>query len=301
MSLLPIVRALGGDLYAAGRRANIPGPGHSPADRSVSLLLAQGRVVVHCFGEDDWRAVLDDLRRRRLIDADSRPTGVSRSAPSRLVPPPTRIDRQQAVDRIWDLGRRAAGTLGERHIRRRSVRRDLPGPDVLRFIREAPISAYAPRSAARPALALAIRDPGGALVGLELTYLAADGQRAHDLRLSRKTIGQVPRSSAVRLDPLQPRLLVAEGFLTTLSATERFGLPGWALLSTRNLRSWSPPAGIAEVLIAGDRGTDGEASAGRLKARLCAAGVGASIALPPKPWGDWNEWSAEGGCVSAGA
>ena len=102
------------------------------------------------------------------------------------------------------------------------MRRDLPGSDVLRFVRQAPTSAYAPRSAVKPALTLAIRDAGGALVGLELTYLGPDGRRAHDLRLSRKTIGQVPGPSAVRLDPLQPRLLVAEGLLTTLSATERF-------------------------------------------------------------------------------
>ena len=39
MSLRTIVQALGGELYDGGRRANIPAPGHSAADRSVSLLL----------------------------------------------------------------------------------------------------------------------------------------------------------------------------------------------------------------------------------------------------------------------
>ncbi|WP_257819413.1 hypothetical protein [Phenylobacterium sp. J367] len=42
MSLKPIVQALGGDLYDRGLRANIPAPGHSAADRSVSLLLREG-------------------------------------------------------------------------------------------------------------------------------------------------------------------------------------------------------------------------------------------------------------------
>ena len=73
MSLLPIVRALGGDLYAGGRRANIPAPGHSRADRSVSLVLSGGRVVAHSFGGADWREVLDDLRARGLIDAAGAP------------------------------------------------------------------------------------------------------------------------------------------------------------------------------------------------------------------------------------
>ena len=59
MSLRPIVQALGGDLYDRGQRANIPAPGHSAADRSVSLLLKEGRIIVHTFGDGDWRAVLD--------------------------------------------------------------------------------------------------------------------------------------------------------------------------------------------------------------------------------------------------
>ena len=56
-------------------------------------------------------------------------------------------------------------------------------------------------------------------------------------------------------------MLVGEGFFTTLSASECFALPGWALMSTRNLRGWSPPEGVRSVLIAADRGKDGEASA----------------------------------------
>jgi hypothetical protein len=62
-------------------------------------------------------------------------------------------------------------------------------------------------------------------------------------------------------------------------------------MSTRNLRAWSAPAGVRSVLIAGDRGKDGEASAAVLRARLVEAGVAACVALPPAPWGDWDEWS----------
>ena len=57
MSLQTIVRTLGGDLYDRGRRANVPAPGHSCQDRSVSLLLQGDRVVVHTFGGADWREV----------------------------------------------------------------------------------------------------------------------------------------------------------------------------------------------------------------------------------------------------
>jgi len=76
MSLQTIVQTLGCDLYDRGRRANIPAPGHSAADRSVSLLLEGDRVVVHTFGGGDWREVLDHLRALNLIDAANAPLSV---------------------------------------------------------------------------------------------------------------------------------------------------------------------------------------------------------------------------------
>lgn len=72
MSLSHIVKALGGELYDGGRRANIPAPGHSSADRSVSLLLEDDRVVVHTFGDGDWKAVLAPVHYR---DTDIRYAG----------------------------------------------------------------------------------------------------------------------------------------------------------------------------------------------------------------------------------
>ncbi|MAK81939.1 toprim domain-containing protein [Phenylobacterium sp.] len=293
MSLRTIVQTLGGDLYDQGRRANIPAPGHSAEDRSVSLLLEDDRVVVHTFGDGDWRAVLDFLRDQRLIDAANAPLdGPGRPVGARPARPVvSRLERRDAAMRLWEGGRAVVGTLSARHCRLRGVERPLPGPEVLRHNTEAAVSAYRRQGYTRPALLAAIHDVDGIFTAVEVTYLAANSARASDLRLPRKTVGPAPGGCAVQLDPAAPEMLVGEGVFTTLSATERFDLPGWALLSTRNLRVWSPPEGVRSVLIAADRGKDGEASAARLQARLSAGGVAASIALPPAPFGDWNEWS----------
>lgn len=288
MSLKSIVQALGGELYAGGRRANVPAPGHSRHDRSVSLLLQDGRVVVHSFGGADWREVLGDLRRRGLIGTANRVACEPAPAGSSPAPPAT-SERILAARRLWDAGRPLAGTLSARHLRLRAIGRAPPGPEVLRHHPAAPVAVYAPRSTTRPALLAAIRGPAGLLTAIEITYLDPSGRRALGLKLPRKTIGVVPPGSAVRLDPDGRDLLVGEGVFTTLSASERFGWPGWALLSTRNLRAWSPPAGVTQVIIAADRGLDGEASAARLARRLAAAGVGVDVRLPPARHGDWNE------------
>jgi putative DNA primase/helicase len=123
MSLRPIVQALGGDLYGGGRRANVPAPGHSAADRSVSLLWREGRVIVHSFGGADWREVLDDLRRRGLIGADNR-LGGSRTLEHGL-PEISAADRLAAARRLWAAARPLDGELsGPAYVRLKETLRE---------------------------------------------------------------------------------------------------------------------------------------------------------------------------------
>jgi hypothetical protein len=92
----------------------------------------------------------------------------------------------------------------------------------------------------------------------------------------------------VRLDPAAEHMLVGEGVFTTRSASEHFSLSGWALQSTRNLRGWVPPKGVRRVLIAGDRGEDGERSAGILRERIVGLGLESEVVLPPEPFRQWD-------------
>jgi putative DNA primase/helicase len=286
-----IVRALGGELYASGGRANVPYPGHSRADRSLSILYDNGRVVVSCFGAGDWKEALGHLRDLGLIDRDNRPTGSGLPMQGPLPLVVSSREKSATASAIWESGRAIDGTLAETHLRLRHITSDLPGPHVARFSPAVPMSAYRTEDwvATRPALVVAVRDVEGAFSGVEVTYLRPNGRRADELRLPRKHIGRIPAGCAVRIDPVASHMLVAEGFVTALSARNRFVLPGWALLSTRNLRTWSAPPGVRSVLIAGDNGADGRRSAGVLAERLETEGVRACLAFPDEQWGDWND------------
>lgn len=291
MSLKSIVAALGGDLYDRGRRANVPAPGHSPADRSVSLLLAGERVVAHSFGSADWREVRAQLRRLGLVDRDGRLT-LGRSSS----PPPARPDpriRGAAAARLWEeAGPVTLSNAAGRHLRLRSTAQGV-GSTGLRFHPAAPISVYQPSvGGVRPALIARISDAEDRLTGVEVRYLAPNGRPAPGLRLSRKTVGRVPAGAAVRLAPAAGELLVAEGVLTTLSAMARFGLPGWALMAAGNLANWSPPRSTRVVLIAADRDAAGTAAAIRLSRRLADLGRQTQIVTPAPPFGDWNDVAA---------
>ncbi|MEQ7154574.1 DUF7146 domain-containing protein [Brevundimonas aurifodinae] len=286
MTLHAIVAALGGDLYQGGHRANVPAPGHSAHDRSVSLLLSDERLVIHSFGAADWRAMRDDLRRRGFIDRGGRLTGRHRAGPA--PPRPDRLTRLAAAVRLWEVGVPiGVNSLAERYLRSRFVTRGATSAN-LRHHPHAPTSVYRPGSAHRPALAARISDDADQLTGVELTYLSPNGRRATELRVSRKTVGHVPPGAAVRLWPAAPEMLAAEGVLTTLSAAERFQLPGWALLAANNLARWTPPSCARRVLIAADRGVVGQDRAWRLHRRLVDLGIGAEVVWPDAPFDDWN-------------
>jgi putative DNA primase/helicase len=292
--LAGIVRVLGGDLYERGRRAVVPGPGHSRADRSVSLLLVGDRVVVHSFAGDDWRQVLKDLRTRGLVDVRGRLAGngsatLEASAPSR----PERI---AVALTLWETARPIDGALSALHLQRRGVGRT--APDALRHHPAVPAAVYAGRGLRRPALLAAVRDHSGDLCAVELTYLAPDGAAA-SITLPRKTVGCAPAGCAVRLDPPGETLLVGEGVFSCLSASEALGLPVWALRSVGSFGRWAPPAGVRRVVIAADRGRVGEAAALALARRLRGMGLAAFVRWPPAGFADWNEaapgWAAAPG------
>lgn len=291
MTLHRIVAALGGDLYSDGRRANIPAPGHSAADRSASLLLTDDRVVIHGFGGSDWRTVRDHLRDGGFIDRTGRLIGGVRSGSSDPRPD-LRVRRQTALD-IW-AGCRAINheDAADRYLRHRAVE-GVGGALNLGFHPEAPIAVFRPCGRSRPALVARISDAQDRLTAVEVTYLERNGRLASGLRLARKAVGQVSPGCAIRLAPPAPEMLVGEGVVTTLSAMSRFQLPGWALMAANNLAAWSPPSSVRRLLIAADRGAVGERAAARLQRRLGAAGLDVRILLPELPFGDWNEAAAD--------
>jgi hypothetical protein len=66
-----IALALGGDVVSFSRVA-APGPGHSPDDRSLSILIVGSDFIVHSFSNDDWRECRDYVCARLGLPAFSR-------------------------------------------------------------------------------------------------------------------------------------------------------------------------------------------------------------------------------------
>src|SRR5437867_41628 len=134
MALKSLAHALGGDVV--GQQVLCPGPGHSPQDRSLSVMLrvaAPDGFIVHSHAGDDWR----DCRDYVLAKLGRSDRG--RYAPARKQN--FEGSKQRAVEdnsalacNLWDEARNPYGTVVENYLASRSLR--LPAEiahEVVRF------------------------------------------------------------------------------------------------------------------------------------------------------------------------
>ncbi|MFP1132963.1 toprim domain-containing protein [Asticcacaulis sp. W401b] len=293
MSLRKIVQTAGGILYANGTKALIPAPGHSQTDRSASLMISRnGKVIVHSFGGATISEILADLRSRGLVNQQGYPSESFGTAVDVRSPLSDPARTRRALD-LWSLGHRIHNTPAEAYVRgERAIRRPIEHISSLRYLSDCPLAVYdeACRRTAR-ALLSRIETKDGSLCGIEITYLTASGCRNTNIRTSRKIVGTVPSGAMVALDPIAEHMVVGEGVMTVLSASEHLQLPGQALLSVTNLTRYIPPPAVRHLTIAADRGPVGEGGARSLLERLKLTLNSVEIVLPPAPYDDFNSWA----------
>jgi phage/plasmid primase-like uncharacterized protein len=289
-----IVAELGGTLLDDGRRALIPGPGHGPNDRSVSLACGEdGRILIHCFSpRDDWRAVRRLLISRQLLNGAGAFDNAKESEASPDIQPCVE-DRAARARRLWNEARPLAWSAAELYLRGRAITRPAWNDEALRFH---PRMTSLHDRTRRPALIAALRDDDGAVQGVQATLLTAHGAAKAPIATPRRTIGAL-MGGAVRLDPPNATLIVAEGVETALSAAAALGHAAWALLSAINLARFSPPAFVEHLLIACDNDQAGLEAAERLSLRLHGT-VETSLRLPPDAHNDWNDWARANAALS---
>lgn len=282
-SLHAIVQTFGGVLLENGRSALIPGPGHSPGDRSVSLRqLPDGRILIHCFSpKDDWRDVEAMLRGSGALYGVFR----ERSPPSVTASPQDKIARAR---KLWGKAEPISGTPAAAYLRARSVRIDR-WPSALRYL---PAATSLDDRRQRPALMAAIRNKAGDLQGVHVTLLSPRGSGKAHVRTPRRVIGKLS-GGAVRLtdDGISGALIVAEGLETAMSASDALGFPAWAALNAFSLARFDPPDWTTHLFIAADRGAAGEAAAATLSRRMVVRGLPVEIAFAPDCHSDWNDWA----------
>ena len=207
-------------------------------------------------------------------------------------------DRAEAARRLWRLCRPVEGTPAEAYLRARGI-----------VVGREPTLAFHPtlfyRDAAGafstfPALIARATRADGAFAGLQRTYLDPAQPAKAPVHDARKAMGRIFGAAVWLGAGDAPTLAVAEGVESALSLlTAQPALRAAAALSAAGLGAFTPPAGVARVLIARDNDPVGRDAAERLLARCRARGLAAAVLVPER--GDFNDDLIACGAQALGA
>lgn len=250
-------------------------PAHDDRRPSLSIRPGRTRLLLHCFAGCRAADVLRALLPHGLV------VGSAAGVPAGLAPKGVWANSTALALRIWGGARPIGGTPAGTYLAGRGLETSSP---ELRYHPRTPHGPK-PLTRFRPALIAAIRDEGG-LVAVHRSFLNPQQNVLADLPEPRCGLGRFGRG-AVRLGGIAPRLGLAEGIETALSATALFDLPCWATLGTERFRLVALPEEVTELLLFLDNDPGGR-RAERL-AREAFGHLPIEAHYPRRAGEDWND------------
>jgi hypothetical protein len=276
-----IATALGGRPNGSGYLCPCPLPDHGQGrgDRRPSLSVADGdeALVVHCFGGCDPIDLLEELRRRRLLDEREpflrRPQPPRRPALAPIHPDPKAIA-------IWHEAREP-GEAVTAYLRSRAI--TLPIPPTIRQ----GVGLVLARTPT-PSMVAALQAPDRRVIAVQQLRLTWAGRKV-PITLPRLTTGKM-HDGAVRLGPNGDVLGLAEGIETALSAMQLSGVPVWAALGAERMSLVRIPEIVRELHVFLDNDDPGRRASEKTAERWLRHGVTIKLRAPPEGVADWNDY-----------
>jgi putative DNA primase/helicase len=280
-----IAAKLGGQVVGANRIL-CPGPGHSPRDRSLAVMLdprAPDGFLCCSHAGDDWRDCRDHVRQRLGLPDWQPGDGRQRKVPSqhvpkwdlaaieselRDIPPPWTEDDLARIGNarlLWDEGVDPHGTLAEKYLHEA---RSLELPDALAntVLRFHPRCPWRNENTGNTDLVPALIVPFRSISDNEITAIHRIALTADGTKIGRRMLGIVARA-AVKLDQISgDALAISEGVETAMAVRELMGLkkiatmPVWALGSAGAISFFPLIGGITTLYVLGEN-NDGGANA----------------------------------------
>jgi putative DNA primase/helicase len=264
-TITTITTIMGGTTTGADS-CNVPGPGHSKADRSLSIRINRADPLgftVFSFAGDDWRVCRDYVAAALGLKCETKSANccqVSSEFPLQL----------------WSETIDARGTLAEKYLASRHLALPDRHEDVLRFHPACPFG----RGVRLPALAVLYRNiRTNQPQAIGRTALTPDGEM-----IGRKMLG-AKGGCAVKLSPdenVTEGLTIGEGVETTLAGMTLNFRPAWALGTAAEVARFPVLSGIEclSVLVDNDVSGTGQASALECSRRWTSAGREVFRVLP---------------------
>lgn len=269
MTARAITKTRGGDW--SGNYGLLPGPGHSPKDRSLKVWDGRdGNVLVHSFAGDAWR----DCRAYLGLDG-AQARGARHQRPPRPEERDPEPDRTEAALEIWRASRPAPGTAVERYLAGRGI--TIPAPPSIRYH---PGLKHGPTGLTFEVLVAGICGNDRRVVGVHRIYLLPGGAGKARVTQPKRSLGHVA-GGAVRLTPAAETLQLAESIEDGLALLQMTGTPTWAAPSASFMNSFDPSEGVEEIILAPDNDEAGHKAIEAAVPRLRDKGLRVRHMLPP--------------------
>lgn len=222
-----------------------------------------------------------------LTAAIAQAMGGDMPAPSATpaAPKATEASRTDKALALWSRVLPWVGTAVAHYLAHRHPGVNLPAIPDIGYLPD----AKHPAGSRLPCMVALLRDGAGNPKAVHRTFLAPGGIGKAAVEPQRMTLGEV-RGGAVRIYPAAPKLVVAEGIETALSAAVLLRLPAWSAISAGNMaETLALPPEVREVVIAADHDAPGLRAAAKAAARWKAEGRRVQIAKPDREGADFND------------
>ncbi len=296
----------------AGRHTNLKKHGRElvglcpfHSERSPSFQVNDAKGTYHCFGcgrSGDAITFLIEKEGMRFTEATEYLLGDSLP----VISDEERVRRKEADAReaaerialarsIWAASVPAAGTPAEVYARSRGITMDLP-PSV-RFVMTPRYRNTDTGEVGRdyPAMACALVDVDGKLVGVQCIFLADGGRRKYERtrqdgsKAKAKLTFGILTGAAFRIGPRSDSIMVCEGPEDALTLRQETGRTVWAACGTANLSQVVYPPWVKAVCIAGDNGDAGHSAVKKSIEWVEVGGRSATTAFPLEAFKDFND------------
>lgn len=201
----------------------------------------------------------------------------------RVRTPEETAESRKRVRGFWHHCDDARGTPAARYLARRDLSW-LARNGNIRFRAE----TSHPSGKRLPAMIALVFDGTGDICAVHRTYLTLDGDKA-DIVPNKASMGSIS-GGAIRINPAEHEMVVAEGLETAASAGAILGLPAWSAVACGNLRaSLALPPVVRSVVIAADHDRAGRRAAAGAAQRWCAEGRAVRVLQPDVADTDFND------------
>lgn len=276
------------------------------AEKSPSFEVNDAKGVYYCHGcgasGDAFRFLMqkDGLTFREAFEAltgDSFPVVSEEERARRKEADARDIAERVALARsIWAASLPAAGTPAEVYARSRGI--SAPLPETARFVMTARWRNSETGEVGRdhPAMACALQDAAGEIVGVQCIFLQNGGRRKYDhvredgTKAKAKLSFGVIVGSAFRIGPVSDHIVICEGPEDGLTLGQQ--LPDqtvWVACGTAMMSKVSIPAGVRKITLAGDNGEAGRLAVQQAATAYLDLGLMVGSAFPDPCFKDWND------------